>query len=246
MLKLLKGKFINFFNIQPFMGIIDFKEILSKKLLNKEMPNHLALATMNFSGYDEKKAIEKHIALLNELIEFQIKTAIPIFTIHLRQTPEEYKKYLASYIKSLEHDETISKNQVRIFIIGKWYDLEQDAVEAIKSIMEATKDYDKHFLNLCVNYDGQEEILGSLKLMARKIQMEKMNFEELSKEVIKDNLYTSYFIPPDLMIETGYQFSGLLLWDSQGAVLHFTRKHWLEFDKKDLEQALERFVKSKS
>ncbi len=236
-------------------SIIDFEELFKKRIFNsriveKEFPQHIAISTQSFETWVEKnnssmeKAAEKHLGILNELIEWQVKKDLPILTINLAQTPEEYKFFLKNFFDDLAGSSIISDNQTRIFVVGKWYDLSPSIVDSIKNVMSKTKDYDKFFLNLCVNYDGQDEIASSLKLMARKIEAQKLQVEDVTKEMIKENLFTSYFLPPQLMIEPGNTFSGVLLWDSQGAVVHFTGKNWLDFDKKHLDEGVELYSTS--
>jgi undecaprenyl pyrophosphate synthase len=39
--------------------------------------------------------------------------------------------------------------------------LPQHTVDAVKKILDETKDYDCYFLNFCLHYDGQEEIVDA-------------------------------------------------------------------------------------
>ena len=110
-------------------------------------------------------------------------------------------------------------------------------------MLEETKDYDSFFLNLCINYDGQEEIVDSCKLIGRQIAAGKLAPESITKEVIKENCYSSYFIPPDLIIKTGLKtkIAGVLLWDSLNATIFFVKKNWPELKQSDLQKALKDF-----
>lgn len=232
--------------------IIDFQELFKKRIFNtrvleKEIPQHICISTDKFNDWiknnkeSPEKASKTHISLLKDLLDWQIKNDLPILTINLAQSTEEYSLFLKQLLDELSQSNSVHDNQIRIFVVGKWYDLSPSIVESIKDVMGKTKDYDRFFLNLCVNYDGQDEIMSSLKLMARKIEAEKLQLEDITKDMIKDNLFTSYFLPPNLMIEAGDFFSGTLLWDCQGAIIHFTRKHWLDFDKNELEIAIDKF-----
>jgi undecaprenyl diphosphate synthase len=236
--------------------VIDFQElfgtrVFNTKIVEKEFPQHVTVSTSSFktwaaqTGSEIGKAVEKHKLLLKDLIDWQIENDLPILTISLGQQMDEYKLYLGSFLDTIDANEFIHKNQIRVFIVGKWYDLDAKTVDSIKNIMNKTKDYDKYFLNLCVNYDGQDEILSALKLLTRKIEGEKINVDDISKSVLKENLFTSYFLPPQVMIETGHTFSGVLLWECQGAVIHFTRKPWFEFEKRELEIAIEKYQRVK-
>ena len=84
-----------------------------------------------------------------------------------------------------------------------------------KQVIESTKDYDFFFTNFCINYSGHDEIVDACRLIARQVKAGKIDPNSISRETIKENLYSSYFIPPDLIIKNGKAtISGLLLWDS--------------------------------
>ena len=171
--------------------------------------------------------------------KYQIKQEIPVLTINISSETDEEIAELTKYFKELEKDEDIHKNKVRVFIIGRWFDLETELKESFKKIMEETKDYDSLFLNFCVKYDGQEEVLGVIKLLARKAMIGKVELEDLNKQQVKENLYTSYFTPPEIIIEPSKKYSGLLLWDSKYAKIYQTKKHWLDLTTFDINKAID-------
>ena len=148
---------------------------------------------------------------------------------------------LAKLFNEIISNKKIHKDQIKVSILGKWYDLPERVVNPIKEIIESTKDYDKFFLNFCVNYDGHEEIADACRLIARQIKSEKIDPESINNQLIKENLYSSYFISPDLIIENSKEFSGLLLWDSKNSMIFFTDKQWPDFTKIDFFRAIEDF-----
>ena len=116
--------------------------------------------------------------------------------------------------------------------------IDQELTDLFKQIMDQTKDNDDLFLNFCVQYDGQEEVLSVIKLLAKKVIMGKMKFEDIDKQTVKENLYTSYFSPPEVIIEPSKIYAGLLLWDAKGSKIYQTRKHWLDLTDSDLDSAI--------
>lgn len=214
----------------------------------KKVPIHIAINTEGIKLWaeNEKKefsqAVSKHIELLDELVDLQLKYENRVLSINLSEH-EGMLEDLKAFFKHLINDERIHKNQVRVFIIGHWYELDSELVDIFKQLMEKTKDYDKFFLNFCINYDGQEEVLGAIRLIVRKILAEKLKEEDLTNAVIKENLYTSYFPPPELIIDPGLKYSGMLLWDAKGALIYFTNQPWLCFDKKEYDKAVDFYNK---
>ena len=113
-------------------------------------------------------------------------------------------------------------------------------IESIKNIIDETKDYDDYFVNLCINYDGQEEIVDSCKMVARRVKLGKIDVDNVSKETVKDDLYSSYFMPPDYIFVSGFKrkLYGFLLWDSVDAEIIFLRKNFPDINVKEIERVL--------
>lgn len=157
---------------------------------------------------------------------------------------------LTEFFNKLANEEVIHTKKIKISVLGKWYSLPGMVVESIKSAIDKTKDYDSFFLNFCVNYDGQEEIIDAFKLITRGVEGGNINEYLVSKNInesliiknlIKENVYSSYFIPPDIIIETGtdHKYSGVLLWDSVNAKIFFIEKLFPDVDKEDVEKILQ-------
>ncbi len=223
-----------------------------------KLPKHIALnleATSADLDYSEKHNISleelytKISVLIRQIIKLQVKLKIPIVTINLMSTqklePDQAVKvidFLADLAQGLSKSSEVHENNVKVSVLGKWYDLPGRLVESVKQLMEETKSYDHFFLNLCINYDGQDEIVSACKIIARKVEAEKLDPESISKSDIKENTYSSYFIPPELIIKNGDKSIGdLLLWDMSNARICFTGKHWTEFTIRDLLNALRSF-----
>ena len=214
-------------------------------LKQKKKPLHIAINGSSIVGWaeknkkEEKEAIKKHIEQIKTFVDYQIKNVIPILTLHISADTDEEISELTKLFKELVNYKSIHENKVRVFIIGKWFDLHMNLTDSFKKLMEYTKDYDNLFLNFCVKYDGQEEVLGVINLLARKAVLGKINLDDLNKDLVKENLYTSYFTPPEIIIESSKVYSGLLLWDSKGAKIFQTRKPWLDLTTADVDAAIE-------
>ncbi|MBC8495446.1 undecaprenyl diphosphate synthase family protein [archaeon] len=213
-------------------------------LKQKKRPLHVAIDGSNLIGWtkkngkEEKDAAIRNVEQLTRFVNYQIKSDIPIITLNISAETEDEIVELVKFFKELETNESIQKHKVRIFVIGRWFDMEQRLTSSFKKLMEDTAEYDNLFLNFCVKYDGQEEVLGVINLLARKAMLGKINLDELNKDMIKENLYSSYFTPPEIIIEPSKIYSGLLLWDAKGAKIFQTRKHWLDLTTADIDDAI--------
>ncbi|MBI3033764.1 undecaprenyl diphosphate synthase family protein [Candidatus Woesearchaeota archaeon] len=188
----------------------------------------------------------RRAGIVMEILGFQVEFGIPVVSMlvlplqkELNRGFAENSRSLAGLFEQIKGSREVHGNQVKVSVLGKWYNLQGSIVESIKSLIEETKDYDRFFLNLCVNYGGQEEILDSCRVIALKVRSDKLDPENITREMIKENAYSSYFIPPDLIVKAGSrELDGFLLWDSPGARMHFTGRHWSELSRNDLVKAM--------
>jgi len=212
------------------------------------MPKHIALTvgglgrwTRNNSS-ETKEAYKHAFKKVEEIVRYQLCFDIPIITLYLINSNIQQSKdfteimdALSEFFKELTLNKDILKNKIKISILGKWYDLPSRVVEPIKRVIDETKDYDSFFLNLCINYDGKEEIVDACKIILRKALLEKLDVDSIDADMLKDNVYSSYFLPPDLIVKTGTgrRLHGFLLWDSTHSLVYFSDILWIEFKEKD-------------
>lgn len=186
---------------------------------------------------------------INDIIGIQIKKNIPISTVLISpknlEQPNEYSVLvdeLVVFMDELGKNKIIHENKIKISILGKWYEMPPRLIESIKRLIDQTKEYDEYFLNLCINYDGQEEIVDAAKMVARRVKLGKIDPENITKDAIKDDLYSSYFMPPDIIFVSGKKHStyGFLLWDSVDSEIVFLDKAFCEVSTKLIESHLKK------
>jgi len=172
-----------------------------------------------------------------ELMKLQIKKNIPIMTFYVTplsiERPDEYSVLIDEinlFFESLIKNDFIHKNKIKVSILGKWYNLPAKSIETIKNMIDSTKDYDSYFANFCISYDGQEEIVDSCKMIGRRIKLGKFDADSITKDTIKEDLYSSYFMPPNLIFVSGKKctMDGFLLWDSVNSEIIFLKKNFPE------------------
>ncbi|MFH0876498.1 MAG: undecaprenyl diphosphate synthase family protein [archaeon] len=194
---------------------------------------------------DKKKKIENaRLDKILELAKIQAESDIPILTISLGSNKDLFfdDMLLYDFFDTALKKECMA-TKTKVSVIGKWYSITGMVVEAIKGIMDATKDNSDFLLNICINYDGQEEIVDACRLMLLKISDGKMSNDSATKESIKENIYSSFLSPPELIIELTNMLSGTFLWDSKGAKVYFVNKHLQDFSRQDLLKAIENYSK---
>lgn len=217
-------------------------------------PMHIAVTIKGHYNWAKKNKKElsdvyrEGFETVRKFISSQVELSVPIVTFYLlsENLPESeqfpiYTEQLISFLQSLKGSELLHKHKIKVSVLGKWYDLPGKIIEPIRNLIQETSDYDAFFVNFCINYNGQEEIVDACKLIARKVNSQKIEIDAIDKESIKDNLYCSAFLAPDVIIVSGQknQLAGLLLWDSAYAKIFFTNKPWPEVTEKDFMEAIE-------
>ena len=138
---------------------------------------------------------------------------------------------------------------MRVKAIGTIELLPESIKDVLKRLDDATRDYDNHFLNIAIAYGGQNELVDAVKKIGTKIKNGEIDAENINKEVIESNLYTSHLpqSSPDMILRTSGEkrMSGFLLWQSAYSELVFLDIFWPEFRKIDLMRAIRTFQKRK-
>lgn len=149
---------------------------------------------------------------------------------------------LKSYVKEeiLDSDRFL-EDGIRFKAIGRIDLLPQDVQELLLQAEAKTKDCNKFFFNVCLGYDGQEEIVDAVK----RIVEDGIARDEITKEIVKRYLYTADIPAPDLIVRTGMypeqRLSGFLLWDSSYAEFAFTKTYWPALSMEEIDKIIDDF-----
>jgi undecaprenyl diphosphate synthase len=224
---------------------------LKRKEENKLKYSHVAMDIKGVANWCEKNKVSledgyiKSLARVREIIEIQGEQKIPILSFLILSLDEERKTELLKCFKEFVEGDFLKnylrEKEVRVTLLGKWYDLPSELLDSLKRTVEETKDNDNLFLNFCLNYDGQEELVDAFKIIARQLMAGKLDVSNITKETIKENVYSSYFPAPNLVIRNGdNKADSFFLWDGVGAKSVFTGKDFPDFSKGDFEKILVR------
>lgn len=151
-----------------------------------------------------------------------------------KRTPEELEYIYKIMIKAVDTvvgESIVKEEKVRFNIIGRLSMLPADTQKKIEELIEFTRNHNQNFINLCIMYDGHEEIVDAV----RGIINDGVKPDDVSTELIKKYLYTRNFPPLDYIIRTGMEdgarISGFLLWDSSYAEFKFREDLWPDYNK---------------
>ncbi len=193
------------------------------------LPTHVAIALIS----PEPIPPETTVRNIMELITLIVALKIPMLTLHFPSHEADGEvDAIVTLFTALLHESMLDQNQIKVSVLGKWYELPERALEPIKHVISATSEYDRHFVNICVQYDGQEDIVDGAKLVAKHVQLGKLAPEQITKETLKEAMLVSTLLPPNLIIypKPARTTHGVLLWDSTNAIIHFSQDEWKDFD----------------
>ena len=118
--------------------------------------------------------------------------------------------------------------------------LSETLQKKMKSVEEDSLHFDSMTLVLAINYGGRDDICHSVKNIVRLALDGNITEQDVTEELIEQNLYTEDIPAADLIIRpSGEQrLSNFLIWQSAYAEFYYTNILWPDFKGKDLEDAI--------
>jgi undecaprenyl diphosphate synthase len=180
-------------------------------------------------------------------------------TENWNRSAEELDYLMNLYEETLETSlKEAKKQKARIVHIGRKDRLRESLRNLIIKAEEETKNFDKHILNIALDYGGHDEINRAIEKMAEDIEKGIIKPEDIRKEQGKyKDKYPYYLLDkyldtkdqpypyPDLLIRTSGEkrLSGFLLWQMAYTEMYFTDLHMPDFGPEELVIAIEEFSK---
>lgn len=157
--------------------------------------------------------------------ESEVKTLMNMLLNFLNNSNEELGK---------------DKNKIRIKVIGDRSQLSEELNAGIDKVENDTKDNTDITVNIAINYGGRNEIKDCFKKIAEDVKAGKIAPEDITEEIIDNNLYTAGTPDPDLLIRTSgeLRISNYLLWQLAYTEFYFADVNWPDFDSGELDKAI--------
>lgn len=182
---------------------------------------------------------------LKTIVEFASEMGIKYVTAYAFSTenwkrPKDEVDALMKLLLDYLRDKTLLQgNEIRVKFIGDRSPLTEEIKAEMKNAEEESKERTRTTLYMAINYGGQQEITKSVKQIAQKVENGEMNADDITEELIGENLYTD--IPDvDLIIRPSgeYRLSNFLLWQSAYSEFWFSHTNWPDFTKEDFTRAI--------
>ena len=225
--------------------------------VKKGVPRHIGIIIDGNRRWAKKRGLEPwrgHVAgkeRLREVLdwcrEFGVReVTIYTFSVQNFSRPKtelsQLFGMLVDGVKEFLKDPDVRKYRIRVRAIGRIHLFPKYVQLAIAKVVDATKTYDRYFVNLAVGYGGREEITDAVRSIARDIESGRLRARDVSEETIEQHLYLSS--EPDLIIRTSgeQRTSNFLPWQSSYSEWYFSPKLFPDFSKTDLVAALQDYA----
>ena len=222
------------------------------------MPRHIAIimdGNRRWAKAQGKPASFGHKAgakTLEKIVRYANKIGLEYITVYAFSTEnwirtEEEVKALMTLLQSYldDYSKRADTENIRVKILGDISALAPGMQKSIYNCMERTKDNTGVTFNIALNYGGRDELLKAVKNIAQEVKEGKIDIQDISEEMVSNNLYTKGEPDPDLLIRTSgeLRLSNFLPWQLVYSEFLFIEKNWPDFTEEDLDNAIVEYEK---
>tara|TARA_B100001741_G_scaffold239033_1_gene200027 strand:+ start:3420 stop:4166 length:747 start_codon:yes stop_codon:yes gene_type:complete len=224
-----------------------------KNIDKDRIPKHVAVI-MDGNGRWAKKngflrAIghKKGVNSVRAVVQASVDLGVSILTLYAFSTENwsrpkaEVNTLMELLISSLDKElSTFQKNNIQLFTIGEKDTLPNNCIKKLDLVIKQTSENTGLKLVIALSYSSKAEIINSLKNIAQKVADKTIKVDDINEAYFSNELYTSDYPDPDLLIRTSgeYRISNFLLWQIAYTELYFSPKLWPDFKKTDFLDAI--------
>jgi undecaprenyl diphosphate synthase len=201
-----------------------------------------------------KERSEGHLAGMNSLRETVRNAAqagVKYLTVYAFSTENwgrpqaEVDALMELICKGVEMETPeLAKVGIRVRVIGDRTRFSAKVQASLETIESQTAAGETMTFVLALNYSSRSEITAGVRNIAERVARGEMKAEDISEQTITESLYTWFMPDPDLIIRTSGEcrLSNFLMWQASYAEFYFTPTLWPDFDKAELDKALEAYA----
>lgn len=225
-----------------------------KQSINKHnVPQHVAII-MDGNGrwakqHGEDRIFGHHegVNSVREIVEACGEVGVKYLTLYAFSTenwnrPKDEVDALMELLVATISMETpnLHSKGVKLDVIGDVKSLPLSCQKELQESIDITKNNKTVTLILALSYSSKWEITEAVKKIANSVKDNKININDINSKLISENLNTSRFPDPELMIRTSgeHRISNFLLWQLAYAEFYFTNVLWPDFRKEEFFKAI--------
>ncbi len=223
------------------------------KINKDKTPNHVAII-MDGNGrwaqqqghdrlFGHNFGVESVREVLKAAQEINVKylTLYAFSTENWNRPKTEVDGLMELLVRTINNEvDELHESDVIISGIGNLDGLPDSCRNELNAAYEKTKNNKGVNLILALNYSARWELIEANRKIAAKVLSGELKLEQITDEIISNELTTKDIPDPELLIRTSgeLRISNFLLWQIAYAELYFTDKLWPDFKKEDFYEAI--------
>jgi undecaprenyl diphosphate synthase len=217
------------------------------------IPRHIAIIMDGNGRWARSRMLPRYVGhregvkTVRRIVEACIERNIAVLTLfafsseNWRRPSDEVSLILNLFVTTLKKEVSVLHgNGVRLRFIGDRSAFSGKLRELIDESEDCTRDNTRMELVIAANYGGQWDITEASRAIARRVAAGGLQPEDITPQVMAEEISLADLPPPDLFIRTGGErrISNFLLWQLAYTELYFTDVLWPAFGVTDLDEAM--------
>ncbi|HTX89061.1 MAG TPA: isoprenyl transferase [Bacteroidales bacterium] len=218
------------------------------QIKNKGIPVHVAVIMdgngrwAKQHGYARTRGHEQGVEAVRQTVEAAVELGIRYLTLYAFSTENwnrpkyEIHALMQLLVRSVNKErKTFMDNNIRLTAIGDLKSLPGKSYEELMDAIRETSGNTGMQLILALSYSSRWEITEAVRKLSVKVAKGALKPEQISAEIVSEELTTSSIPDPELLIRTSgeYRVSNFLLWQIAYTELYFTQALWPDFTKEE-------------
>ncbi|WP_321286852.1 isoprenyl transferase [uncultured Sunxiuqinia sp.] len=226
---------------------------IKDKIQKDKLPKHIAIIMDGNGRWAAKQGNQRifghehGVESVRSTVEGAAEIGIQYLTLYAFSTenwsrPHDEVNALMGLLVQAINDETekLKEQNVRLTMIGDFDSLPEDVQTKLNwSINELSK-CTGLTLVLALSYSSKWEITEAIKKIAQDVKDDKLQIDNIDKDILDNYLATVGIPDPELLIRTSGEnrISNFLLWQIAYSEFYFTPVLWPDFRKENLYEAI--------
>lgn len=227
-----------------------------EEILKRPLPRHVAVIMDGNGRWAKQKGNirtaghKEGLKTAKKIVGLAAKLGIPYITLYAFST-ENWKRaqeevgFLMNLIKTHLRAEFqfYKDNGIKVDHLGDLAALPEDVQTEILNAKKDTENFTGTTCILAINYGGRDEIVRSVKKIAKDCIEQKKNIDDICESDFAPNFDVKNLCDVDLLIRTGGEkrLSNFLLWSSAYAELVFSDTLWPDYTEEEFLKHIEEF-----
>jgi len=220
------------------------------------IPKHVAIIMDGNNRWAKKRllgGIAGHKAAVKNVrmvVEESARAGVEVLTLYAfssenwRRPKDEVNALMDLFLLALNREvKKLARNNLRLRIVGDVTGFSPAIQKAIAKAEAETAGNTGMMLAIAANYGGHWDITQAMRKLAKRVQQGELQPDDISEEMIGQEVMLGDMPPPDLCIRTAgeQRISNFLLWQMAYTEFYFTSEFWPDFDRESLRKAFESF-----